>query len=130
MQAKVSWKQDLRFACETDTGHKVEMDGNGETLSPMEAVLLAAGACSSVDVVDILKKSRQEIDDCYCELDAQRAEDPPRVFTAIHAKYVVSGPKISEKHLARAVQLSAEKYCSVMLMLDGKVEITTSYEIK
>lgn len=130
MQAKVTWKENLRFSCETDSGHKLDLDGNNETMSPMEAVLLAVGACSSIDVVDILKKSRQQISDCYCELDAQRADEPPRYFTSIHAKYILSGDKISEKHLARAVQLSAEKYCSVMLMLNGNVQITTSYEIK
>lgn len=130
MQAKVTWKENLRFNCETDTGHQLELDGNGETMSPMEAVLLSVGACSSIDVVDILKKSRQQISTCYCELDAQRAAEPPRYFTAIHAKYIVSGEKISEKHLSRAVQLSAEKYCSVMLMIKDNVKITTSYEIR
>lgn len=95
----------------------------------MESVLLAVGACSSIDVVDILKKSRQDISDCTCELSAERAEDAPRVFTAIHAHYKVKGAKVSEKHLVRAVQLSAEKYCSVMLMLQDKVKITTSYEL-
>ena len=106
------------------------MDGEGSQASPMEAVLLAVGACSSIDVVEILKKSRQAITGCECQLDAQRADEAPRVFTEIHAHYVVSGENLSEKHVQRAVQLSAEKYCSVMLMLEGKVKITTSFTIQ
>ncbi len=80
-------------------------------------------------MVDILKKGRFNIEACNCELEAERAEEPPRVFTKIHAHYTVSGEGISEKALARAVQLSAEKYCSVMLMLTGNVDITTSYTL-
>ena len=95
----------------------------------METVLLAVGACSSIDVVDILKKRRLTIHDCQCELEADRAEEPPRVFTKIHAHYIVSGDNLKEKDVDRAVSLSAEKYCSVMLMLKGNVVISTSYTI-
>lgn len=129
MKAKVTWQNDLSFIGQTDSGQEVVMDGNGQGLSPMESVLLAVGSCSSIDVVDIMKKSRQNISACHCELNAERAENPPRVFTKIQAHYVVSGDNISEKHLSRAVQLSTEKYCSVMLMLSGNVDISTSYEI-
>jgi putative redox protein len=129
MKATVSWQNDLKFTCKTDTGHSLELDGNGETMTPMESVLLSVGACSSIDVVDILKKSRKQVDDCVCQLEAKRADEAPRFFTAIHAHYIVKGKDLTEKHVARAVQLSAEKYCSVMLMLAGNVEITTSYEI-
>lgn len=129
MQATVSWQENLRFTGKTDTGHTLDLDGNGETMSPMESLLLSVGACSSIDVVDILKKSRKQVDDCVCQLDAKRAEQAPRVFTAIHAHYLVKGEGLTDKNVARAVQLSTEKYCSVMLMLAGNVEITTSYEI-
>jgi putative redox protein len=129
MKATVSWQENLRFTCKTDTGKILELDGNGETMTPMESVLLSVGACSSIDVVDILKKSRKKVDDCVCQLDAKRAEEAPRVFTAIHAHYIVKGKDLTEKNVARAVQLSAEKYCSVMLMLTGNVEITTSFEL-
>ena len=114
MKATVNWQSGMKFVGETDSGKCIEMDGEGSQASPMEAVLLAVGACSSIDVVEILKKSR-------------RADEAPRVFTEIHAHYVVSGENLSEKHVQRAVQLSAEKYCSVMLMLEGKVKITTSF---
>ena len=129
MKAKVVWDNDLTFTGTTDSGYKTVMDGNGQAISPMESVLIAAGSCSSIDVVDILKKGRFEIEHCECELTAERAENPPRVFTKIYACYKVKGEGISEKAVARAVQLSAEKYCSVMLMLAGNVEIETSYEI-
>lgn len=129
MKARVSWDKDLTFTGNTDSGYKTVMDGNGNAISPMESVLVAVGACSSIDVVDILKKGRNEVISCDCDLDAERAEEPPRVFTKIHAHYTVKGQDISEKALARAVQLSAEKYCSVMLMLTGNVEVTTSYTL-
>ncbi|MDM7860929.1 OsmC family protein [Alteromonas sp. ASW11-36] len=130
MQAKVEWRGGLSFHGKTDSGYEATMDGDGKAISPMESVLVAVGACSSVDVVEILRKARQDLQACHCELSAERAAEPPRVFTKIHAHYVVKGSDIKEKHLARAVQLSAEKYCSVMLMLHETVDVTTSYAIE
>lgn len=130
MKAEVTWQPSdagLAFEGVMDDGRTISLDGSGEGLSPMQAVLISVGACSSVDVVEIMRKSRQAIDSCVCKLEATRAESAPRVFTSIHAHYEVSGNKINEKHLSRAVQLSTEKYCSVMLMLTGEVNITTSY---
>ena len=129
MKATVSWQQALTFNGKTESGYQQTMDGNGEAISPMESVLLAVGACSSIDVVDILKKRRLTIHDCECDLSAERAEQPPRVFTAIHAHYKVKGDNLTDKDVERAVALSADKYCSVMLMLKGNVDITTSYQI-
>jgi putative redox protein len=132
MKATVTWQENMRFVGKTDNGKTLEMDGNSDSdvVTPMESVLLSVGSCSSIDVVDILKKSRQQISNCICELSAERAESAPRVFTTIHAHYIVQGDKVSEKHVARAVQLSTEKYCSVMLMLDKKVLFTTSFVIQ
>ncbi len=133
MKATVVWESSedgLGFVGEIDNGRKLKLDGNGKNLSPMEAVLISVGACSSVDVVEIMRKSRQVMHGCYCELEAERAESAPRKFTKIHAHFVVQGSDISEKQLARAVQLSTEKYCSVMLMLTGNVSITTSFAIQ
>jgi putative redox protein len=133
MKATVSWQPSedgLAFDGKMDSGESLHLDGNGNALSPMHAVLLSVGACSSVDVVQIMRKARQGIESCECELSAQRAPEPPRVFTHIHAHYVVSGTNVNEKHLARAVELSTEKYCSVMLMLNQQVDIKTTYEIK
>jgi putative redox protein len=133
MKTRVDWKpseKGLGFHGQMENGHSIELDGNGEGLSPMEAVLMSVGACSSVDVVEIMRKSRQDMTACYCELDAIRADSAPRKFTHISAHFVVEGHDIKENDLARAVQLSTEKYCSVMLMLTGNVDIKTTYEIK
>ncbi|MBU2976742.1 OsmC family protein [Alteromonas sp. C1M14] len=129
MKANVVWDKDLTFTATTESGYKMVMDGEGKAVSPMESVLLAAGACSSIDVVDILKKGRFNIANCECELEAERADSAPKVFTKIIANYKVSGQGLTEKAVARAVSLSAEKYCSVMLMLAGNVEIETRFEI-
>ncbi|MBT0586412.1 OsmC family protein [Alteromonas oceanisediminis] len=130
MKTTVHWQGDMRFEGITDTGYTTQMDGDGKAISPMESVLVAVGACSSVDVVEIMKKSRIDLRSCRCELQAQRSETAPRVFESIHAHYVVRGEGIKEHQIARAVKLSAEKYCSVMLMLHGSVNITTSYAIE
>lgn len=132
MKAKVNWQKSdsgLAFDGIMDDGKTLHLDGNGENLSPMQAVLISVGACSSVDVVEIMRKARQGISSCTCELEAERANDAPRVFKKLHAHYKVSGDNIKTKHLERAVQLSTQKYCSVMLMLTGNVEITTSFEV-
>lgn len=128
MKATVAWCGELGFDCVMDTGESLHLDGNGQDLSPMQAVLMSVGACSSVDVVEIMKKSRQALQGCECIITAERAENPPRIFTHIHAHYQVTGVDINEKQLARAVQLSTEKYCSVMLMLNQAVEINTTFE--
>jgi putative redox protein len=132
MKAEVTWQPSehgLAFNGVMDDGKSLNLDGHGEGLSPMQAVLISVGACSSVDVVEIMRKARQPIDSCVCKLEAIRAENAPRVFTSIIAKYEVSGDNVNEKHLARAVQLSTDKYCSVMLMLNENVDIKTQYTI-
>lgn len=129
MQATVTWQDNLTFVCETDQGHKVILDGDATPLSPIENLLLSAGACSSIDVVMIMQKARQAISDCRCELKAKRAEEAPRVFTDIHLHFVVEGEALSEKQLKRAIDLSVEKYCSVLLMLSGNVNVTHSYSL-
>ncbi len=95
----------------------------------MEMVLLGVGGCAAYDVVHILKRGRVEVSDCVARLEAERAPEPPRVFTRIKMHFVVSGPGLSDKKVARAVQLSAEKYCSASIMLSrGGVAIEHSYE--
>lgn len=129
MRAEVTWQEKLNFIANSDSGHSIQLSGDGDYLSPMEAVLQSVGACSSIDVVMILQKARQSITGCKCLLNAERAESDPKVFTKIHATYQVSGTDLSEKHVKRACELSLEKYCSVALMLQGNVEITHSYEL-
>lgn len=132
MKASVNWQQSesgLDFSAIMDDGKSLNLSGDGSGLSPMQVVLMSVGACSSVDVVEILRKSRQDIQGCVCDLEAKRSETAPRVFTKIHAHYTVSGSTVKLKQLERAVQLSTEKYCSVMLMLHKSVDISTSFEL-
>jgi putative redox protein len=96
----------------------------------MEMLLLGMGGCTEFDVLSILRKSRQQVSRCVVELEARRAEQDPKVFTHIHAHFIVTGKALSEKHVARAISLSAEKYCSASLMLGKSAEITHDYEIR
>ena len=131
MKATVTWQGDMLMQGETESGYQVMMDGNKKKASsPMELVLLAAGGCSSIDVTSILEKARQDIKGCQVEITSERADAVPAVFTKIHLNFVVTGNDMSEKHVARAVNMSMEKYCSVSIMLGKAVEITHSYEIK
>lgn len=132
MSAKVAWVDGMTFVATSDSGHQVVMDGNnpGNAPSPMEMVLMSAGSCASVDVVSILHKAKQNLQRCYCELSGTRAESVPKVFTDIHLEFVVVGNDINEKHVERAVKLSADKYCSVAKMLEAAVSITHSYRIE
>ena len=131
MKAKVSWVEGMKFVGESESGHQVILDGAnpGEGASPMEMILLAVGGCSSIDVVSILEKARQSVTACHVELAGERADSVPRVFEKIHLHFVVTGKGLAEKQVARAVDLSMEKYCSVSLMLEKAVEITHSYQI-
>lgn len=104
--------------------------GQNQGPRPMETLLMGVGGCSSFDVVHILKKSRQKVTDCHCELTAERADEVPAVFTRIHLHFHVTGIAIKEAQVKRAVELSAEKYCSASIMLNrGGVEITHEYSI-
>ncbi|NRA82432.1 MAG: OsmC family protein [Gammaproteobacteria bacterium] len=132
MKASVNWVANETFIGESESGHQVIMDGNSQDSkapSPMEMVLMSVGACSSVDVVSILKKSKQQVTGVKVELSTERREEAPRYFTKIHLHFVATGKAISIKHLERAVTLSADKYCSVALMLEKSVEITHSSEV-
>ena len=125
----------MTFVGETSSGHSVVMDGppehGGRNLAarPMEMILLGLGGCTAFDVVHILQKARQDVSDCCVEVKAERAEATPAVFTQIHVHYVVSGNRLSDNQVKRAVKLSAEKYCSVSIMLAKTAEITHDYEV-
>lgn len=136
MQARIKWVEGATFVGESGSGHAVVMDGppdmGGRNLGvrPMEMVLLGMGGCTAFDVVHILKKARQPVTDCVVELNADRAETEPKVFTRIHAHFIVIGAGLKEAQVARAIQLSAEKYCSASIMLGATAEITHDYEIR
>jgi putative redox protein len=135
MKARVKWVEDVMFLGESGTGHTIVMDGpeemggHGTGMRPMELLLLGLGGCTSFDVVQMLKKSRQDISDCVVEIDSERSEEVPKVFTKIHVHYKVTGKDLKEAQVKRAVELSTEKYCSASLMLGKTAEITHDYEI-
>ena len=136
MKATIKWVDGAMFLGESGTGHSLVMDGaeeqGGRNLGPrpMEMLLMGLGGCSAYDVMAMLRKSRQEVVDCRAELEAERADAVPAVFTRIHVHFVVTGKGLKESQVARAVSLSAEKYCSASIMLEaGGVEITHSHEL-
>lgn len=137
MKTKITWGGDAKFTAESETGHTVVMDGppdhggKNQGARPMEMMLIGLGGCSSFDVVHILKKSRQDVTDCVAEIEAERADAVPAVFTKIHLHFVVTGNNLKENMVTNAVKLSAEKYCSASIMLSkGGVEVTHSHEIR
>jgi putative redox protein len=136
MKARVKWVEEAVMMGEAGSGHAVIMDGppehGGRNLGvrPMEMLLLGMGGCAEFDVLSILKKARQPVTSCVVELEAERAAKEPKVFTRIHAHFIVTGRNLSEKHVARAISLSAEKYCSASIMLGKSAEITHDFEIR
>lgn len=135
MQARVKWLDHMSFVGESGSGHSVVMDGAPENggrnlgVRPMEMVLLGMGGCAAFDVVMLLQKSRQNVTSVEVELQAERAEDIPRVFTRINAHFLIKGENLADKQVARAVELTSEKYCSASRMLATSVDITYSYDI-
>lgn len=135
MKTRVKWVEGITFLGETESGHGVIMDGapsvGGRNLGPrpMEMLLLGAGGCSSIDVIMILKKSRQAVSDCYVDISAERADSDPKVFTKIHMHFVVTGKDIKPEAVEKAIKLSAEKYCSASIMLGATAEMTHDFEI-
>ena len=136
MKARVKWIEGVAMLGESDSGHAVVMDGapdaGGRNLGvrPMEMLLIGMGGCTQVDVITILRKARQQVSDCIVELEAERAETDPKVFTRIHAHFIVTGRSLDARHVERAIRLSAEKYCSASIMLGATAEITHDFEIR
>ena len=136
MQVRIKWLEGVAFVGESETGHAVVLDGAAENggrnigMRPMEMLLIGMGACTSFDVVTILKKARQPIIDCVAEINADRALEVPKVFTKIHVHFVVTGSGLNAVQVERAVKLSAEKYCSASIMLAQACVISHDFEIK
>jgi putative redox protein len=136
VKVRIKWVEGVSFVGESETGHAVVMDGAPENggrnigMRPMEMLLIGMGGCTSFDVVTILKKARQPIVDCVAEIQAERADEIPKVFTKIHVHFVVTGDGLNAVQVERAVKLSAEKYCSASIMLSKSVEITHDFEIR
>ena len=135
MKARVKWLDGAAMVGESGSGHALVMDGppdlGGRNLGvrPMEMLLLGMGGCTEFDVLMILRKARQDVTGCEVQLEAERSESDPKVFTRIHAHFRVGGKGLTEKAVERAVRMSAEKYCSASIMLGAMAEITHDFEL-
>ena len=136
MKARIKWIEGVSFAGQSESGHTVVMDGppdaGGKNLGvrPMEMLLLGMGGCTAFDVVHILRKSRQPVSDCVAEIDAERADTDPKVFTKIHVHFIVKGQGLDPRRVEQAIKLSAEKYCSASIMLGKVADVTHDFEIQ
>lgn len=136
MKGRVKWIDGVAMLGESGSGHGVVMDGPPELggrnlgVRPMEMLLLGMGGCTQFDVLLILRKARQEVTDCVVELEAERAETDPKVFTRIHAHFIVTGKGLDSKRVEQAIKLSAEKYCSASIMLGATAILTHDFEVR
>lgn len=135
MKISSQWVDGRCFVATNETGQSVVMDGTAANeglkrgASPMELLLMGVAGCSSIDVVDIAKKQRQNVVDCITTVEGKRADSVPRVFTEIHIHFKVLGHDLNADAIEKAVQLSAEKYCSASIMLGKAAKITHSFEV-
>jgi len=136
MKARIKWIENVSFVAESGSGHSMVIDGapegGGRDLGPrpMEVVLMGTGGCTAYDVMHILRKSRAPVTDCVLEIESERADDDPKVFTKIHFHFIITGKALKPAQVERAVQLSAEKYCSASIMLGKTAAITHDFEIR
>jgi len=136
MKVRVKWVEGVTMMGESGSGHALIMDGppefGGRNLGvrPMEMLLLGMGGCTQFDVLLILRKARQQVTACVVELEAERAAEDPKVFTRIHAHFIVSGRNLKKQQVERAIRLSAQKYCSASIMLGTNAEISHNFEIR
>ncbi|MEQ8955392.1 MAG: OsmC family protein [Gammaproteobacteria bacterium] len=136
MKARIKWVENVMFVAESGSGHGIVLDGAPEAggrnlgMRPMELMALSVGSCSAYDVVTILRKARQDVTRCECEVDMARADAVPAIVESIHLHFVIAGNELNEKQVERAIELSAEKYCSASLTLKkADVKISHDYEI-
>jgi len=135
MKARIKWVEDRTFVGESGTGHKIVLgtafgpEGRTPGPSSMELVLIGTGGCTAFDVLHILEKGREKIDDVVVELEAERADQDPKVFTRIHMHFVVKGRGVAREKVERAIKLSAEKYCSASAMMAKTATITHDFEV-
>jgi len=138
MECTIDWMpaSGMAFSAETGSGHLLAMDGasdgGGRNLAPrpMETVLAGTGACTAYDVVLILRRGRHDVRACRVKVTSERAPQDPKVFTKIHMHFLVTGSKLTQTAVERAIALSHEKYCSATIMLGKTAEITTSFEVR
>ncbi|HIB31110.1 MAG TPA: OsmC family protein [Candidatus Thioglobus sp.] len=135
MKTTVKWIDGMMMVGESASGHAIVMDGpeemggNNLGVRPMEMLLLGMGGCTTVDVISTLKKMRENVSNCRVEISAERADEHPKVFTGIHMHFVIEGENLNEKKIAKAVSLSADKYCSASIMLGKTATVTHDFSI-
>jgi len=135
MTINIKWQGGMAFEGTTESGHSVLMDaapevgGENKGARPMEMVLLGLGGCTSIDVIMMLQKAKQAVEDCQVEIRSERSDSIPKVFTKIHVHFKITGQDLNPKKVEREVNLSAEKYCSVSKMLEASVEMSHDFEI-
>jgi len=133
---RVKWVDGMRFVATDSLGHSIVMDaskqagGEGSGFTPLQLLLVALGGCTGIDIVDIMRKQRQHVDDLEMLVSGERVKEPPRVYSNIHVEYRVKGKDIKEKAVKRAIRLSEDKYCSVGAMLKAKANVTSNYIIQ
>jgi putative redox protein len=136
MKVRIKWLENVAFVGESESGHALVMDGapegGGRNLGPrpMETVLIGTGGCTAYDVVHILRKGRASVTDCVVEIEAERAPEDPKVFTRIHFHFTVTGRDLKREQVERAIQLSADKYCSASIMLAKTARVSHDFEIR
>ncbi len=136
MKTRITWLEDMTYVAQSPSGHALVIDGppelGGHNLGPrpMELLLMGMGGCTAIDVVNILRKARQELRGCELQIDAERADSDPKVFTTIRVHFILTGKSLSAKHVERAIHLSAEKYCSASIMLGKTAQISHTFEIR
>lgn len=136
MKARITWLEDMTYVAQSPSGHALVLDGppelGGHNLGPrpMEMLLMGMGGCTAVDVVHILRKARQDLRGCELQVEAERADSDPKVFTHIRVHFILTGKNLSPKQVERAIELSAEKYCSASIMLGKTAQIAHTFEIR
>ena len=136
MKTRITWVEDMTYVAQSASGHALVLDGppelGGRNLGPrpMEMLLMGMGGCTAVDVVHILRKARQDLRGCELQVEAERADSDPKVFTHIRVHFILTGKDLSAKHVERAIELSAEKYCSASIMLGKTAQISHTFEIR
>ena len=136
MKVRVNWVENVLFVAESGSGHSIVLDGAAEGggrnmgMRPMELMALSVGSCSSYDVVTILKKAKQWVTACEAEVTAERVDGTPATFESIHLHFKVTGFDLNGKHVQRAIELSADKYCSASIMMkEAGVKVTHDFEV-
>ncbi len=135
MKARITWIENRMFVGESGSGYTMTLGARSSpdspTLcaSPMELVLIGLGGCTAFDVVHILERGREPIEDCVVDLEAEREEEDPQVFTRVHVHFTVTGRGLDPAKVERAIELSAEKYCSASAMIGKTAEITHDFEV-